>query len=81
MDSNSKDISNIDLGECEERLKDIYNISESNDLIIFQINIKDLEKTKTYVQYEIYHPNILQQLELDVCEDIPIMKLYYFFQV
>ena len=70
MNLNSKDISNIDLGECEERLKNTYNISESNDLIIFQINIKDLEKTKTYVQYEIYHPNTLQQLKLDIFEDI-----------
>ena len=66
MNSNSKYISNIDLGECEERLENTYNISESNDLIIFQINIKDLEKTKTYVQYEIYHPNTLQQLKLDI---------------
>ena len=70
--ANLGDISYIDLGECENLLKREYNISESEDLIIFQIDIKDLEKIKTYVQYEIYEPHEYHKLNLDICEDLTI---------
>ena len=46
----------IDLGECENRLRTEYNISKEKDLIIFKIDIKESNKSLTYVQYEIYHP-------------------------
>ena len=70
--SNNKNVSNVDLGLCEERLRFQYNISESKDLIIFKIDIKDLNQLTTYVQYEIYHPDDHHKLSLDVCKGLNI---------
>ena len=68
-----KEVSNVDLGECELRLKNKYNLSESQDLIIFKIDIKNIEQHTTYVQYEIYHPDDTKnKLNLDICEDLNI---------
>ena len=72
MNLDNKDISNVDLGKCEQRLKIKYNISESKELIIFKVDIKDLESSTTYVQYEVYHPDTHTKLELDICEDLNI---------
>ena len=66
------DISNVELGQCKIRLKKENNISESEDLIIFKIDIKNIEKSTTYVQYEIYNPETYQQLKLDICSDLNI---------
>ena len=70
--SDDKDVSNIDLGECETILKNKNNISIYDDLIIFKIDMKDIEQSSTYVQYEIYNPYTFDQLDLDVCKDINI---------
>ena len=72
LKSDNKDISNVDLGLCELRLKSKYNISDSQNLIIFKIDIKNLEESTTYVKYEIYHPETLKKLELDICSDLKI---------
>ena len=72
LKSENKDISNVDLGICELRLKQKYNISPSKDLIIFKIDIKNLEDSTTYVQYEIYEPDNYSLLELDICSDLNI---------
>ena len=70
--NNNLNISMIDLGECENRLRTEYNISKEKDLIIFKIDIKESNKSLTYVQYEIYHPETFQQLKLDYCENLLI---------
>ena len=44
---NTKNISNIDLGQCEVELKNKNNISESQSLIIFKIDIKSIDKKTT----------------------------------
>ena len=44
---NNENISNIDLGQCEVELKYKNNISESQSLIIFKIDIKSIDKKKT----------------------------------
>ena len=67
----NKNVSNVDLGECESRLKMAYNI-DSLELIIFKIDIKNVDQTTTYVQYEIYHPITHTPLSLDVCSDLNI---------
>ena len=63
------DISNIDLGECEKRLKNANNI---DDLLIFKTDIKSEDLSATYVAYEIYNPYTLTKLNLSVCEDVQI---------
>ena len=63
------DISSIDLGECENRLKDANNIPREDNLIIFKTDIKTEDLSATYVLYEIYHPYSLERLSLAVCND------------
>ena len=70
--SNNPNISNIDLGDCEIELKRKNNISESKSLVIFKTDIKSEDKTSTYIQYEVYNPNTLKQLNMSVCENLRI---------
>ena len=70
--NNNLNISIIDIGECEQKIKKEFNISKEYDLIIFKIDIYNFDKTLTYVQYEIYDPITFKQLDLDICKDIPI---------
>ena len=64
-------LSNIDIGKCEEYLKEKYTIDD--DLIIIKSDIKNEDLTKTYVQYEIFNPNNLKKIALDECIDIPVI--------
>ena len=66
------EVSSIDLGECENLLKDHYNISRDESLIIFKIDIKTEDLSSTYVKYEIYDPKKEKKLKLDICKDAPI---------
>jgi len=62
------DSSSINLGECENILKNKYNISKNETLIIF--------KTERYIEglliplieYEIFNPKTKEQLDLDECK-------------
>ena len=74
----SEELSNIDLGECGEILKDKYCKKENDSLIMLKFDIKQENETSTYVQYEIYEPLSKIFLELDECSknkisiDVPI---------
>ena len=68
----NNNMSIIDLGECENKLKEEYNISKEESLIIFKIDIQNKNKSLTYVQYEVYNPNNLEELDLKVCQNLPI---------
>ena len=70
--SNNPNISNIDLGECEIELKRKNNISESKSLLIFKTDIKNDDKTSTYIQYEVYNPDTHIQLNMSVCQNLKI---------
>jgi hypothetical protein len=70
--SNNPNISSIDLGECEERLKKQEGLTEKNHLIVLKTDIKNEDLSSTYVQYEIYNPVTLNIISLDICSDIPI---------
>jgi hypothetical protein len=65
----NKNLSNIDLGECEIRLVRTNNLNDSKSLIILKNDIKILNKTATYVYYEVYNSKDKKQLSLDVCKD------------
>ena len=69
---NNPNISNIDLAECEDKLKSGLNNPENKDLIILKTDIKSKDLTQTYVQYEIYDPIEYKQLDLSLCNDIKI---------
>ena len=64
-------ISNINLGECEDILRETNNITEDEDLIIYKTDIKTSDSSSRYVTYEIYDSN-LNKLNLDVCSDVQI---------
>ena len=66
-------ISNIDLGPCETRLKEIYGIPPTESLVIYKIDIKIPESHNTFVKYEVYNPIDLTILDLSFCKDINIV--------
>ena len=66
------EISSVDLGDCESLLRSQEQISDDEDFIMIKIDLKDSSLSATYVQYEIYNPNTLEIVSLDVCKDIPI---------
>jgi hypothetical protein len=63
----NKEISTIDLGDCELKLKKANQISEEEELIILKVDIK--EGASTYVQYEVYDPVSLEKLNLTICKE------------
>ena len=65
----NKNLSNIDLGECEMRLVGTNNLSDSKSLLILKNDIKILNKTQIYVYYEVYNSLDKKKLSLDVCKD------------
>ena len=70
--TNNPNVSSIDLGICEERLKAQENLTENDDLIILKIDIKSDDLSTTYVQYEIYNPITNKLVSLEVCDDLQI---------
>ena len=70
--SQSNNISTIKLGECENILKNIYNISKDNPLLIFKIDAKVEGFSSTVVEYEVYHPITKKQLNLTYCQNTSI---------
>ena len=66
---NNKNLSNIDLGDCEIRLINSNNLQNTDTLIIFKNDIKILNKTATYVYYEVYDSKDYRKLDLGVCKD------------
>lgn len=63
------DISSIDFGECETKLKRQYNISEEEPLVIFKSDIKSADFITTNTQYEIYKLNTQKNLNLSICNN------------
>ena len=68
--NSNKNISTIDLGDCEKELKRIYKINETLPLIIFKIDYISQETLIPIVGYEIYHPENKSKLDLIYCKDI-----------
>ena len=70
--NNNPNISSIDLGICEEILKRQEGLSKEDNLIIFKIDIKNADLSKTYILYEIYNPITLNRINMEACENNPI---------
>ena len=67
--SNYSNLSTINLGECEEKLKDVYGISENLSLIILKIDYNVPFLLIPLIGYEIYHPINKSRLDLKYCND------------
>ena len=69
----NKKVSTINLGKCEDKIKEKYNIGKNDNLYILKLDIK-LDKIQK-VEYEVYSPdstNNLKLLNLSICENIKI---------
>ena len=62
-----ENISVIRLGECENILYKYYNISEENPLIILKMDIYEEGLLIPLIEYEIYNPETMEQLDLNLC--------------
>ena len=71
-----KNYVSMDLGECENILKNNYNISKNNSLYILQIISEEegmkIPKVEYEVYYPLYHSNNLTKLNLSLCKDTKI---------
>ena len=65
-------LSSIELDECSQKIKGIYNIKEEDNLIILKTDIRNEHSSAIYVQYEIYNPYTLDYIPLDICQGIKI---------
>ena len=62
----------INIGECENILKDTYNINNNETLIIFKMDYFIEGFLIPITEYVIFHPQTKQRLDLDYCNDISI---------
>ena len=69
--------SSVDLGQCENILREIYSIPNENSLIILKLTLKNIETKSTYVQYEIYDSVTLTKLNLDYCKNLNLKIIIY----
>ena len=70
--TNSNKFSVIDLGKCEELLKNYYHINKNTLLLIIKFEkITNISSERTF-QYEIYNPNTKLKLNLSICSNTTI---------
>ena len=65
----------INLKECEDILKDIYNISKNESLYILKIDIEQKGMKIPKIEYEVYYPlngTDLTKLNLSYCQEVKI---------
>ena len=72
LSNNSKYVSSIDLGECETLLRVQEGLEDDEDFIIVKMDLKNNSISATYVQYELYNPQTLQKVNMDICKDVTI---------
>ena len=69
----TKDDNIINLGDCEDKLNDHYNISREESLYILRIDVEQIGMNVGSFEYEILYPienNNLKKLNLSVCKDV-----------
>ena len=71
----NNNITTINLGECETKLKKEYNIPNEESLIIYKIDVLKDGMEIPQIEYEVYYPlngSKLKKLDLSKCKDIKI---------
>ena len=69
--------SSVDLVQCENILRERYNIPNENSLLIIKLDLKNIETKSTYVQYEIYDSVTLKKLKLEYCKNLNLKIIIY----
>ena len=62
-------ISNIDLKECETKLKEVYGINPNETLILFKYDYDIKGLLIPMVGYEVFHPKTKEVLDLNHCKN------------
>ena len=69
----------INLGDCEERLKQNYNITENESLYMLRLDVEQIGLRVPSVQYEIFYPlnnsKNLVKLDLSICSDLKMERI------
>ena len=65
-------ISNINIGICEDILRSEYNINKSFPLILYKVDYYPPDTLMPIVGYEIYHPISKEKLNLNLCQNVSI---------
>ena len=71
--NSDKNISTIDLGECENELKEYYNINRSLSLLMLKIDYHLNDSLIPIIDYELYNPITLELLNLSICNNSEIL--------
>ena len=61
-------VSSIDLGDCENKLRAKYNIDSNLDLIILKIDYYVNYSLIPIIGYEVFNPTTFEKLNLSICE-------------
>ena len=64
-----KEAFSINLGTCEQTLKDAYNITNELSLIILKYFKGEYSPNEKAIQYELYHPITYEKLNLSFCKN------------
>ena len=67
--NDNNNISTIDIGECEQKLRNYNDIPENEHLLIFKIDAYKEGYNIPIVEYEIYRYKTREKLELDICQN------------
>ena len=67
--NNYTNISTINFGDCEDKLKQIYGINNNFSLIILKIDYFVPTLLIPLIGYEVYHPINQSKLDLNYCND------------
>jgi surface protein len=65
-------VSSIDLGECEDKLREQEGLNETEEFLMIKVDIKNKSTNAIFVQYEIFNPRNFSKVSLDVCQNITI---------
>ena len=68
----NKNVTTINLGQCEYNLRKYYNIPNSKPIYIFKIDIIEEGIIPPKIEYEVYYPlngKNLEKLELNICQN------------
>ena len=65
-------ISTINLGECETKLREEYKIDSNVTLLILKLDIYEEGLLIPLIEYEVYNSKTKEKLNLNVCKDIKI---------
>ena len=72
LNNQNSNLTSINLGKCESRLKNIYGFDEDEELIIFKTEYSIEGYYIPIIEYEIFSPNGTIKLNLDFCKDLSI---------